>query len=107
MIFCVSQDVLILRTDDPEFYLTILIGLAAILAYPIIYLIVSEDTPCICLHNVEQMHISIKQCFRLLIASVRAPSPHPLTLSSPSLPPSQTPLPPFDNDIVLLLVGDF
>jgi hypothetical protein len=33
--------VLILQTDDVEFYLTILLGLAAIVAFPVIYLIVS------------------------------------------------------------------
>ena len=32
---------LILQTDDVEFYLTILLGLAAIAAFPVIYLIVS------------------------------------------------------------------
>ena len=42
MIFSVIQDVLILQPSDPEFYLTILLGLAAIAAFPVIYLIVSN-----------------------------------------------------------------
>ena len=41
MIFSVIQDVLILPPDNEEFPLTILLGLAAIAAFPVIYLIVS------------------------------------------------------------------